>query len=230
MILQRHKSGSMPAALLGALVVLCFVYAKTCATAQSTVAMIDIGTAANASAQAEFELQGQWALVRDSTASNGIALQHSGVAASEDQLPLAIYKPAFIKNAEISLRLQADDRQSDRAGGVALRLKSPQDYYLVQMDARREEIAFSRVKDGVSEEIAGVDADISPQGWHTLTVRVVDSEFTVLFDGKWVFTGFDKALSQPGSIALWTMAGSVTRFDNITITPLAVREETQPAE
>jgi hypothetical protein len=202
MILQQHKSASVSAGLLGALLVLCLAYPRPCAATQSAVAMIDIGTDANGGAPAEFELRGPWALVRDPTASNGVALQYSGVPASEDHLPLAIYKPAFLKNAEISLRLKAEERQSDRAGGVALRLTSPQDYYLVQMDARREEIVLSRVKDGVSEEIAGVDADISPQGWHTLTVRVVDNEFTAFFDGKWVFTGFDKALSQPGSVAL----------------------------
>jgi hypothetical protein len=228
MILHRHKSAPVPAGLLGALLVLCIAYPKACGATQSTIAMIDIGTGANGSAPAEFELQGQWALVRDPTASNGVALQYFGAPAAKDESPLAIYKPAFLKNAEISLRLKPDERQSDRAAGVAVRLRSPQEYYLVQIDARREEIVFSRVKDGVSEEIAGVDADISPQGWHTLTVRVVDNEFTVFFDGQWAFTGFDKALSQPGSVALWTRGNSITRFDDITITPLAVREEIQP--
>jgi hypothetical protein len=193
--------------------------------------MIDVGTDANGniSAPTEFELQGRWSVVHDPTAKNGLALQYSGVPAAEDRMPLAIYKPAFLKNAEISLRLKADLGQSDRAGGVALRITSPQDYYLVQMDARREEIVFSPMKDGANEEIADVDADMTPQAWHTLTVRLVDDEFTVSFDGKWMFTGFDKALSQPGRVALWTRGDGVARFDDITITPLAVREEKQPA-
>jgi hypothetical protein len=117
--------------------------------------MVDLGTDANGSAPAEFELQGRWAMVRDLTASNGVAL------------------------------------------------------------------------DGVSEEIADADADMSPKRWHRLAVRIVDNEFTVFFDGQWAFTGFDRALSQPGSIALRTRGDSVTRFDKITITPLAVQEETQ---
>jgi hypothetical protein len=221
---RRSKSAMARAGILGALVGILYVGCpETGATAQGLT--IDIGTDASAVAPAEFDLQGHWAVVHDPSAHNGLVLQHSGPPASDDQFALAIYKRAFLKNAEIGIRLKAEEGPSDRTGGVVLRLSSPRDYYLVQMDARREEILFSRVKDGASEEIASVDAEITSNGWHRLTVRVVDSEFTVSFDGKWVFTGFDKTLPQPGSVALWTKGGSVTRFDNITITPLAVHEE-----
>jgi hypothetical protein len=53
-----------------------------------------------------------------------------------------------------------------------------------------------------------------------LTVRAKDDEFVVSLDGIWVFTGFDKTLSQAGRIALWTKGDSVTRFDQIAIAPL----------
>jgi hypothetical protein len=229
---RPSQSALARAGVLGLLAcALCVGRPETAETAQSTTAVIDVGTDANGnvSSPAEFELQGRWTVVHDPTAKNGLARQYSGVPTAEDQLPLAIYKPVFLKNAEISLRLKADPGQSDRAGGVALRITSSQDNYLVQMDARREEIVFSRMKDGASEEIADVDADMTPQAWHTLTVRLVDDEFTVSFDGKWVFTGFVKGLSQPGRVALWTRGDSVARFDNFAVTPfLAVSEETQP--
>jgi hypothetical protein len=189
--------------------------------------MVEIGTGANEEAAAEFDLQGRWAVVPDPTAKNGLAIQHSGVPAAEDQFALAVYRPAFLKNAEVSVRLRADGEQSEQVGGLAVRLSSPQDYYLVQVDARREEILLSRMKEGSSEEIAAVDAEINSQGWHTLTVRVIDNEFTVSFDGTWVLTGFDRVLSRPGNVALWAKGDSVARFDNITVTPFAVREETQ---
>jgi hypothetical protein len=53
-----------------------------------------------------------------------------------------------------------------------------------------------------------------------LTVRARDNEFVVSLDGVWVFTAFDKTLSQSGRIALWTKGDSVTRFDQIEIAPL----------
>ena len=169
--------------------------------------------------------QGLWTVVRDTTAKAGLAIEQAGVQTTEDRFPLAIYKPASPKNAEISVRLNAAGGKSDQGGGVALRLSSPQDYYLVQLDALRDRVLFSRVSDGASEEIVGVDADIASHSWHTLTVRAKDDEFIVSLDGIWMFTAFDKTLSQAGRIALWTEGDSRTRFDSISITPLPASEE-----
>ncbi len=88
------------------------------------------------------------------------------------------------------------------------------------MDALRDRVLFFRTNDGASEEMAGVDADVSSHSWHELKVRVVDDQFTVSLDGTWVFTAFDKTFSLPGRIALWTKGDSVTRFAQIEIVPL----------
>jgi hypothetical protein len=179
---------------------------------------INIGKQGIGAAPAEFDLsQGQWRIVGDAT---GPAIEQSGAQTAEDRFPLAIYKTASPKNAEISLRLKADGGKSDQGGGVAVRLSSPQDYYLVQLEALKNRVVFSRVSDGEAEEIVGVDADIASYSWHALTVRAVDNEFTVSLDGTWVLTAFDKTLSQAGRIALWTKGDSITRFDQIEIAPL----------
>jgi len=193
---------------------------------------IDIGTNEIGAPPAEFELpalgnskQGLWTVVRDATAKAGRAIEQAGVQTTEDQFPLAIYKTASLKNAEISLRLNVAGGKSDQGGGVAVRLRSPQNYYLVQLDALRDRVLFSRVSNGASEEIVGVDADIALHSWHTLTVRAKDDEFVVSLDGIWMFTAFDKTLSQAGRIALWTEGDSLTRFDSIAITPLPASEQ-----
>jgi hypothetical protein len=191
------------------------------ASAQDAAAHIDIGTSKIGAPPSEFDLpQGRWMVVGDATAIAGLAIEQSGLQTTEDRFPLAIYKTASLKNAEISLRIKADGGKSDRGGGVAVRLSSPQDYYLVQVDALRDRVLFSRVSDGTSEEVVAVDADIASHSWHTLTVRARDNEFVVSLDGVWVFTAFDKTLSQSGRIALWTKGDSVTRFDQIEIAPL----------
>ena len=215
------------AGFLGVLLaVVCVACPELGATAQSSVTTIDIGKEGIGTAPAEFDVsQGRWTLVRDATAKVGMAIEQSGVPADEDEVPLAIYKPASPKNAEISLRLKAGGGESDRGGGLALRLSSPQDYYLVQVDVLRDRVLFFRVNDGATEEIAGVDANISSYSWHELTVRAVDNQFTVSLDGIWAFTAFDKTFSRPGRIALWTKGDSVTRFDSITITALSASGE-----
>jgi hypothetical protein len=164
--------------------------------------------------------QALWTVVRDATAKAGRAIEQAGVQTTEDRFPLAIYKTASLKNAEISLRLKAAGGTSDQGGGVAVRLKTPDTYYLVQLDALRDRVLFSLVSNGTSAEIVGVDADIASDSWHTLTVRAEDDEFFVSLDGIWMFTAFDKTLSQAGRIALWAEGDSVTRFDQIEIAPL----------
>ena len=197
------------------------------ARAQDAATNIEIGKNEIGAPPGEFELptlgdgrQGLWTVVRDATAKTGIAIEHAGVQMTEERFPLAIYRPVSLKNAEISLRLNATGGKSDQGGGVAVRLSSPPNYYLVQLDALRDRVLFSRVSNGASEEIVGIDADIASHSWHTLTVRAKDDEFVVSLDGIWVFTGFDKTLSQAGRIALWTKGDSVTRFDQIEIAPL----------
>jgi hypothetical protein len=203
------------------LAVVCLVCTELGTSVESAAAKIDIGNDEVGTPPAEFDLlEGRWKVVGEAPATAGRAIEQSGVQTAEDGFPLAIYKTATLKNAEVDLRLKADGGRLDQGGGVAVRLSSPQDYYLVQVDALRDRVLFSRVSNGEREEIVGVDADIASHSWHTLTIRAVDDEFTVSLDGTWAFTAFDKTLSRPGRIALWTKGDSVTRFDQIEIVPL----------
>ena len=65
-------------------------------------------------------------------------------------------------------------------------------------------------------DLAGADRLVAP----ALVVRATDDKFTVFLDGIWLFTGFNKTLSRPGRIALWSKGDSITRFDQIEIAPL----------
>jgi hypothetical protein len=184
------------------LAIACVTCVEIGAIASGAAANIDIGNNVGVPPSAFDLSQGRWTVVDDGTAAAGLAVEESGTKTSEDQFPLAIYKPASLKNTEISLRLNAIGGKSDRGGGVAVRLSSPQDYYLVQLDALRDRVIFSLVSNGASEEIVAVDADIASHSWHTLIVRAKDKEFVVSLDRIWVFTGFDKTLSHAGRIAL----------------------------
>jgi hypothetical protein len=154
-------------------------------SARDAATSIDFGKNEIGAAPAKFDLsQGQWKVVRDATAETGIAIEQSGVQAIENRFPLAIYKAASLKNAKISVRINAAGGKSDQGGGIAVRLSSPQDYYLVQLDALRDQVLFSRVNSGAAEEIVAVDADIASHSWHTLTVRAKNNEFVVSLDGS----------------------------------------------
>jgi hypothetical protein len=80
------------------------------------------------------------------------AIEQPGVEATEDRFPLAISKTAPLKNVEVSLRLETTGGTSDRDGGFALRLRTPNNYYLVKLDALRDRVLFLLVADGVPKE------------------------------------------------------------------------------
>jgi hypothetical protein len=92
-----------------------------------------------------------------------------------------------------------------------------------RLGSKATPITVEARRDCASEETAGVDADVTSRGWHTLTVRAVDNQFTARRNRG--FTAFDKTRSKSGRIALWTEGDSVTRFDNIAITALSTSEE-----
>ena len=211
---------SLPIMLLTAALVACQMPA---ATARDVPALIDPGRNAGA-APAHFDFlpagregRTEWTLVEDPTAAGGFAIEQRGAAASHS---LAIYKFASLKNADISLRIKATRGAEDRAG-IALRLAGSDNYYLVRLDAPKQQVLFSRVTNGLEEEIVGVDADIATNAWRRLAVRATENEFVVTLDGVWMFTAFDKAIPHAGRIALWSAAASTTRFDSITIAPLS---------
>jgi hypothetical protein len=52
--------------------------------------------------------------------------------------------------------------------------------------------------------------------WHTLRVNFKDSRFTVLFNGKELFTAEDSTFKEMGKVGLWTKADSVTLFDDFS--------------
>jgi hypothetical protein len=159
-----------------------------------------------------------WVVVADATASSRAVIER-GRATTEGAEPLAICQSAVLKDGDISLRFRASSGAPRQTGGLALRVATPRDYYLVKVDALRNTVLLLLVSDGVAEEIVGVDADVAADVWHTLAVRAQDDRFAVYLDGAWIFTGYDKTLAHAGQVALWAEPGGITRFDHLTVGP-----------
>ena len=134
------------------------------------------------------------------------------------RFPLAVYQPVSARNVEV--RFKPITGKVDQAGGIAVRLTTPDDYYVVRANALENNIRFYRVVKGKREQIQSASTKIGANQWHTLGLRAEEDRFIVSFDGKPLFTAEDKTFSKAGKIALWTKADSVTYFDTITITPL----------
>jgi hypothetical protein len=161
-----------------------------------------------------------WIMVADATASSGTAIEHARLPRAEAAEGLAICQSAVLKNGDLSLRFKANAAAPRQAAGLALRMATPKDYYLVTVDALRNRAVLLQVSNGRAEEIVGVDAYVDADAWHMLAVRAQDDCFTVYLDGDWIFTGYDKTFAHAGHIALWTEPGSVARFDRVTMAPI----------
>jgi hypothetical protein len=123
-------------------------------------------------------------------------------------------------NVEVTVRFKAVGGRIDRAGGIAVRLADPDNYYVLRANALEDNVNFYRVVQGTRREIHGVSVKVTSDQWHTLGLHAEGDRFTVGFDGATLFTTTDRTFAGAGKVALWTKADSVTQFDGLTIRAL----------
>jgi hypothetical protein len=170
----------------------------------------------------EFARTGQggpsrWTVVEDSTASAARAIEQSSTDATDNRFPLAIYQPVSAKNVEVIARFKAVSGRVDQAGGIAVRVTSPSDYYLARANALEDNVRFYRIVKGRRQQLASADTKVAGGVWHTLGLKAENDHFTVSFNGKPLYSVNDRTFSGPGRVALWTKSDSVTRFEDINI-------------
>ena len=160
-----------------------------------------------------------WTIVREAATDNSVSIQQSG--GNRTALPsLAIYKPLWAVNAKISAQFKLIDGSMPSAG-IAVRVTSPNDYYLVRVSAFEQRLSLLHVVGGTPEEIAGVDADITQNHWQSLEVVANGNSFKISLDGQWALTAFDYSKPVNGQIGIWAERDDITRFNQIEISSLA---------
>jgi hypothetical protein len=162
----------------------------------------------------------EWQVVADPSAAGQKAIAQTSKDKTDYHFPLAIYQPISAKNVEVTLRFKTVAGTVDQAGGIAVRLSTPDDYYVVRANALEDNVRFYRVVKGRREQLESANSKVSSGQWHTLGLRAEGDRFTVSFDGRPAFTAEDKTFAEAGKVALWTKADSVTHFDTIAITPV----------
>jgi hypothetical protein len=198
--------------------------AGSAALAQGGITMIAIEKMDVGSAPADFDFArtgqgapGQWGVVIDPSATGGRAIEQSSADRTDYRFPLAIYKPLSAKNVDVSIRFKAVAGSVDQAGGIALRLIDPDNYYVLRANALEDNVRFYRVTNGRRVQIAGANTKVSANEWHALGVKAEGERFAIMFDGKELYQATDISITAAGKVALWTKADSVTRFDRLEI-------------
>ena len=162
----------------------------------------------------------EWTLVADGSVEGGRAIAQVSNDKTNYRFPLAIYKPFSGEDLEVLVRFKPVTGTVDQAGGIAVRVITPDDYYVLRANALEDNVRFYRVVKGQREQLGGADVKVAPNVWHTLALKAEGDRFSISYDGKMLFTAEDNTFAGPGKVALWTKADSVTHFDTIAITPL----------
>ena len=192
--------------------------------AQSAATIVSVATAeiGHPPAQFDFARTGQgapsrWTVVSDASASPNRVIEQSSTDRTDYRFPLAIYKPIVAKNVEVSVRFKPVSGRVDQAGGIAVRVLDADNYYVVRANALENNVRFYRVVKGRRAQIDGVNIEVTSNVWHALALKAEGDKFTIMFEGKTLFTTSDRTFASAGKIGLWTKSDSVTRFDQIAI-------------
>lgn len=160
----------------------------------------------------------------DADGQPGLGVSEQSRDATDYRFPLCIVGGrAFsaLGNVDVSVRLRPVMGKVDQAGGIAIRLKDERNYYVVRANALEDNVRLYAVIDGDRRQFAGKSVKVSSTQWHTLRLRAVADRFAVYFDSELLFEATDRRITEPGRVALWTKADSVTEFVDLSIEAIA---------
>ncbi|HEY1183762.1 MAG TPA: hypothetical protein VGE89_06235 [Bryobacteraceae bacterium] len=163
----------------------------------------------------------RWEVRQDNSApSPPYVLAQISADRHNDRYPLAIFDGVSLRDCDVSVRIKPVSGLQDQAGGVVWRYRDPNNYYLARANAVSKNVAIYKVTNGERLPIAtAVPHDIEPNTWNILKVSVRGSRFQVYVNHRRILQADDKTFSGPGRLGLWTVADSVTYFDDFRVYP-----------
>jgi hypothetical protein len=163
----------------------------------------------------------QWEVRRDGSApTQPYVLAQLATDPIGDRCPLAIWDGVSLRDGEVSVRLKPLSGHDVEAGGIVWRYRDANNYYLARANATDKNVQVFKVVNGLRMPLmAGVRHDITPNEWSTLKVWARGNRFQIYIDHRRVLQGQDSTFTGPGKVGLWTVADSVTYFDDFRISP-----------
>jgi hypothetical protein len=77
-----------------------------------------------------------------------------------------------LADVEASTRFKAMSGKLDQAGGLAVRLKDQNNYYVTRANALEDNVRFYRVVNGRRQQLASANVKVAAGEWHTLGLAV----------------------------------------------------------
>jgi hypothetical protein len=162
-----------------------------------------------------------WSVVQDQTALAGPkVLAQTSTDTTDYRFPLAIFEQPVAKDLDVAVRFKPVSGEVDRAAGIAVRLADRNNYYVVRANALEDNVRLYKVVGGQRRQFAGANIKVPSGVWQELRLTARGDRFEVFLNGKSLYGATDTTFANPGRVALWTKADSVTYFDDLRIQPL----------
>jgi hypothetical protein len=163
----------------------------------------------------------RWEIVKDlSAATQPYVFAQVSTDPHRDRYPLAIFNDITFRDGEVSVRLKPVSGREVQAGGLVWRYRDENNYYLARANALEKNVQVFKVENGIRTPImAGVHHEIPTNAWSILKVSARGNRFQVYMDHRRILQGWDNTFMSGGKVGLWTVADSVTYFDDFRVTP-----------
>lgn len=163
----------------------------------------------------------QWQVLKDQSApTQPYVLAQTSADPNANRCPLAIFDSVSLKNGDVSVRIKPVSGHEDRSGGVVWRYRDANNYYLVRANALTHDVAIYKVENGQRTKISSqVRHDIPSNAWSILKVSVRGDRFQIYVNHRRILQSQDRTFTGAGKVGLWTLADSVTYFDDFRVYP-----------
>jgi hypothetical protein len=162
----------------------------------------------------------QWRILQDSSAPTQPYVLAQTSTGSAERCPLAILDNVTLRDGDVSVRIKPVSGKEDQAGGVVWRYRDPGNYYLARVDSLTRNVVVYKVRNGVRTRVSFVAPhEIPANAWSILKVSARGDRFQVYLDHRRILQGFDRTFGSAGKVGLWTVADSVTYFDDFRVYP-----------
>ena len=153
----------------------------------------------------------RWLVETDTGAPSGPnVLRQSGRGA----FPWCVIPDARLVDAHVQVKFKSISGREDQAGGLVWRWKDGDNYYVARANALENNVSLYYTEKGRRNTIKYVDAPVSANQWHDLSVEFVGDRIQVALDGKLYIDVRDGHIAGEGAVGVWTKADSVTAFDD----------------
>ena len=161
-----------------------------------------------------------WRAVADPDGPDGWALAEMAGDSTDLHFPLCISEQAVTRDIDATLRFKPLSGTRARVAGLMFRAQSANDYYVVRANALDNSVRLYRMEKGKRSQVAGKEASVESDKWHSLRLIASNETFEVSLDGKPLFTATDRSLPQPGAMGVWSQADSITHYGSLLVGPV----------